>query len=65
MVELFKLTSNEISALKDETLDGLIKFNRELKISYSAIKRNEIAFNNSIKEMLRNFMFSSIFVYGS
>ena len=39
-MELFKLTCQEIQTLKDETLENLIRFNRELKINYSLIKEN-------------------------
>ena len=41
------MACSEVGTLRDETLDGLIKFNRELKVSYSRIKHNEVAFNKS------------------
>jgi len=38
MAELFKMTCKDVCTLRDDTLDSLIKFNRELKVSYSSIK---------------------------
>ena len=39
-MELFKMTCHETQILKDETLERLINFNRELKIGYNSIKEN-------------------------
>ncbi len=39
-MELFKLTCEEARTLRDDTLEKLITFNRELKINYATIKEN-------------------------
>jgi hypothetical protein len=38
-MEIFKLTKAEVNDLKDSSLEQMIKFNRELKVQYAAIKR--------------------------
>ena len=44
-----------MSELRDETLDRLISFNRELKISYSGIKQTEIEYKESMPDKLKMF----------
>ncbi len=39
-MELFRLTCTEAQTLRDETLEKLITFNRELKVNYSTLKEN-------------------------
>ncbi len=34
------MTCREVTALREETLEKLLVFNRELKINYAAIKEN-------------------------
>ena len=39
-MELFKMTCEEIQKIKDDTLEKLITYNRNLKLNYSSIKEN-------------------------
>ena len=39
-MELFRMTQNEIESLKQDTIQSLIKSNRELKLNYQNVKIN-------------------------
>jgi hypothetical protein len=39
-MELFKLTCQEVQSLREDTLERLISFNRDLKLNYAAVKEN-------------------------
>ncbi len=39
-MELFKMTCQEVQSLREDTLEKLISFNRDLKINYASIKEN-------------------------
>ena len=60
-MELFKLSCKEVTELKDSTLDSLIAFNRELKVSFSSIKKQELEFKESMPEKLHIFSKSKYF----
>jgi len=39
-MELFKMSCREVTALREETLEKLLTFNRELKIGYATVKES-------------------------
>ena len=57
MVELFKLAIEEAKEMKDETLEKLIKFNRDLKVSYAGVKQRHsevtVSFENKMQENVK------------
>ena len=53
MVELFKLAIEEAREMKDETLEKLIKFNRDLKVSYAGVKQRHSEFTVSLENKMQ------------
>ena len=54
-MELFKLSCAEVQELKDQTLDKLISFNRELKMSFSSVQQKHWEFKETVPDKLKHF----------
>lgn len=47
MVQLFEMACQDVQKLKNETLDNLIQFNRDLKTSYSSLKHSTLKYQTT------------------
>jgi hypothetical protein len=43
-MELFKLTTKETGALREQTIEQMLDFNRQIKVDYSRIKADSANF---------------------
>ena len=54
-MELFKMTCEEVQKLKNDNIEHMIKFNRDLKVNYSSIKEQTKFFKTQQSDKVNKY----------
>lgn len=55
MVELFRISSKEAQQLKEDTIERLLNYNRQLKLDYAAVKNSCSTYVKLSSQIVDNF----------